>query len=109
MRYALPVVAFDAGGIKDWLIDGHNGHLVPWMDRDAYARRLDELLTNKTKAREFGLNGLRLVSERYDFDGYISELESMFMRVRGAHADSQKTCVPSLPPLAGNYNTAVAA
>ena len=37
MRYALPVVAFDAGGIKDWLKDGFNGHLVPWMNRDASA------------------------------------------------------------------------
>ena len=29
--------AFDAGGIKDWLRDGHNGYLVPWMDRTAFA------------------------------------------------------------------------
>ncbi|MBE2286283.1 MAG: glycosyltransferase family 4 protein [Prosthecobacter sp.] len=81
MRYALPVVAFDAGGIKDWLIDGHNGHLVPWMDRGAFAQRLDELLQNKAKAREMGENGLKLVSERYDFDGYIRDLETMFTDV----------------------------
>lgn len=85
MRYALPVVAFDAGGIKDWLIDGHNGHLVPWMDRAAFAQRLDELLQNKAKAREMGENGLKLVSERYDFDGYIGDLEQMFAEV-AAHA-----------------------
>lgn len=85
MRHALPVVAFDAGGIKDWLIDGHNGHLVPWMDRGAFAARIDDLLQDKARARELGLNGLRLVSERYDFDRYISDLEQMFARVvRGA-------------------------
>lgn len=81
MRYALPVVAFDAGGIKDWLIDGHNGYLVPWMDRTAYARRIDELLRDKEKARQLGQNGFELVSERYDFDGYIGDLEGMFGRV----------------------------
>lgn len=81
MRYALPVVAFDAGGIKDWLIDGHNGHLVPWMDRNAFAAGIDDLLQNKKKARALGDNGLQLVSERYDFDGYISDLEKMFMDV----------------------------
>ena len=81
MRYALPVVAFDAGGIKDWLIDGHNGRLVPWMDRNAFAAGIDDLLQNKEKARAFGENGLQLVSERYDFDGYISDLEEMFMDV----------------------------
>ncbi len=81
MRYALPVVAFDAGGIKDWLIDGHNGHLVPWMDRAAFAAGIDDLLQNKAKARELGQNGLQLVSERYDFDSYISDLETMFVEV----------------------------
>lgn len=81
MRYALPVVAFDAGGIKDWLEDGNNGYLVPWMDREAFAGRLDELLKDKTKAREMGERGLELVSERYDFEQYIEDLESMFARV----------------------------
>lgn len=81
MRYALPVVAFDAGGIKDWLIDGHNGYLVGWMDRDAFARRIDELLKDKPKARALGENGLKLVSERYDFDGYIRDLEALFAEV----------------------------
>ncbi len=78
MRYALPVVAFDAGGIKDWLHDGHNGYLVPWMDTDAFAARVDELLLNKPLAQSMGENGLRLVTEHYDFEGYISDLESLF-------------------------------
>ena len=90
MRYALPVVAFDAGGIKDWLIDGHNGYLVPWMDRAAFASGIDDLLCNKAKARELGQNGLQLVSERYDFDGYISELEQMFDEVSAARLSNVK-------------------
>jgi glycosyltransferase involved in cell wall biosynthesis len=81
MRYALPVVAFDAGGIKDWLLDGQNGFLVPWMDREQYAARLQQCLTDKALARRLGENGLRLVSERYDFDQYIRDLERMFERV----------------------------
>lgn len=86
MRYALPVVAFDAGGINDWLIDGHNGYLVPWMDRAAYARALDDLLANKNKARAMGLNGLELVSEQYDFDRYIAGLEAMFQQIKAERA-----------------------
>jgi glycosyltransferase involved in cell wall biosynthesis len=82
MRYALPVVGFDAGGIKDWLKDGHNGYLVPWMDKEVFAQRLDELLKDKAKARQLGENGFQFVSERYDFPGYIQDLESLFDRVR---------------------------
>ena len=85
MRYALPVVAFDAGGIKDWLIDGRNGFLVPWMDRPQYAARLRQLLTQKQLARQLGENGFQLVSERYDFNGYIHDLEAMFGRVIAEH------------------------
>lgn len=82
MRYALPVVAFDAGGIKDWLKDGENGYLVPWMDRDAFAQRLDELLQDKAKAKQLGENGFNFVSEHYDFPTYIQDLEHMFERVK---------------------------
>ncbi len=85
MRYALPVVAFDAGGIKDWLRDGQNGFLVPWMDRQKYAAQLKRLLTNKPLARQMGDNGLQFVSERYDFNGYIRDLETMFSNLIAEH------------------------
>ncbi len=81
MRYGLPVVAFDAGGIKEWLQDGYNGHLVPWMDRDAFAARVDELLLNKPLAREMGERGREWVAQNYNFDAYIAKLEGMFEQV----------------------------
>ncbi|HXT42244.1 MAG TPA: glycosyltransferase family 4 protein [Candidatus Angelobacter sp.] len=81
MRHGLPVVAFDAGGIKEWLFDGQNGCLVPWMDRAAYAARVEELLKNKTLARQMGERGRQLVSEQYNFSKYISGLEDLFTRV----------------------------
>lgn len=81
MRYALPVVAFDAGGIKDWLLDGHNGYLVPWMDVDAFAARMDGLLADKALAKRMGEAGLQLVGEHYDFDRYLAGLEDLFTRV----------------------------
>ncbi len=101
MRYALPVVAFDAGGIKDWLKDGFNGHLVPWMNRDAFAAGLDDLLQNKARARQLGENGLRLVSARYDFPAYIAGLETMFERA----VSESGSCVRHIPPLEGGYSS----
>lgn len=101
MRYALPVVAFDAGGIKDWLKDGFNGHLVPWMNRDAFAASLEDLLQNKARARQLGENGLRLVSARYDFSSYIAGLEAMFDR---AISESRSRTHLS-PPLEGGYSS----
>ena len=56
MRHGLPVVAFDVGGIREWLVDGCDGFLVPWMDRAAYAARLEKLLADKSLARSMGGN-----------------------------------------------------
>jgi glycosyltransferase involved in cell wall biosynthesis len=102
MRYALPVVAFDAGGIKDWLLDGHNGYLVPWMDRDAFAARIDGLLRDKALARKMGENGFALVSERYDFARYVEGLEAMFQRIIKNRADgsAERFSLASAPALA---------
>ncbi|MGZ4975138.1 MAG: glycosyltransferase family 4 protein, partial [Limisphaerales bacterium] len=81
MRYGLPVVAFDVGGISDWLVDGQNGYLVPAPDCVAYAERLERLLRDKLLARQMGENGLKLVNEKFSFDSYIDDLEKMFATV----------------------------
>ncbi len=81
MRHGLPVVAFNAGGISEWLFDGENGFLVPWMDRDQFARRIDQLLGDKAQARQLGERGRQIGSEKFNFDQYISGLEEMFSRV----------------------------
>jgi glycosyltransferase involved in cell wall biosynthesis len=96
MRYALPVVAFDAGGIKDWLIDGKNGFLVPWMDVDQYAARLEQLLNDKALARRMGESGLRLVSERYDFEGYLDGIENLFARISSGNPEAGTGTLSSL-------------
>jgi glycosyltransferase involved in cell wall biosynthesis len=81
MRYALPVVAFDAGGIKDWLTDGYNGYLVPWMDKIAFASRVERLLNDKDLARSLGKHGFDRASRDYDFGEYLGNLERMFAQV----------------------------
>jgi glycosyltransferase involved in cell wall biosynthesis len=78
MRCGLPVVAFDAGGISEWLLDGENGLLVPWMDRGAFAASVDLLLSNKDLAKRLGKNGRRLAHERFNFEGYIGQLDRLF-------------------------------
>jgi glycosyltransferase involved in cell wall biosynthesis len=95
MRCGLPVVAFDAGGIREWLIDGRNGYLVPWMDRAAYAGRVETLLRDKHHARALGEAGRKWANERFGFSGYIDGLENLFHRVTPQAAASLR----SHPPL----------
>jgi glycosyltransferase involved in cell wall biosynthesis len=83
MRFGVPVVGFDAGGIREWLIDGENGFLVPWMNQDAFAQRLEQLLQDKALARRLGAQGRQFARERFGFEQYIDGLEGMFARVIG--------------------------
>jgi glycosyltransferase involved in cell wall biosynthesis len=80
MRCGLPVVAFDAGGISEWLLDGVNGFLVPWMDRTTFATRVDTLLNDKPLARRLGESGRTIANERFNFATYIDGLENLFTR-----------------------------
>jgi glycosyltransferase involved in cell wall biosynthesis len=91
MSHGLPVVAFDAGGIKEWLINGYNGYRVPWMDRTAFAARVEDLLRDKTLARQMGEQGRSMVNECYGFPEYIDGLEGLFARV----ADPSRQLVPA--------------
>lgn len=81
MRHGLPVVGFDAGGINEWLLNGENGFLVPWMNRAQYAARIDQLLGDKAQARALGERGRQLLRDKFNFDQYISGLENMFLRI----------------------------
>lgn len=79
MRYGLPVVAFEAGGISEWLKDGENGYLVPWKDTQRFAARLEELLQDKDLARRMGRRALETVS-RFDEVQQTNALEQLFQR-----------------------------
>jgi len=83
MRCGLPVVAFDAGGISEWLINGLNGFLVPWMDRARFAACIEALLYNKSLARQMGERGRRMADEHFNFGNYIDGLEELLAETAG--------------------------
>jgi glycosyltransferase involved in cell wall biosynthesis len=80
MRYGLPVVAFDAGGIREWLTDGENGYLIPWKNVDLFAARLEQLLRDKALALRLGQSALETV-QRYDSARQIDRLEHVIQTV----------------------------
>lgn len=81
MRNGLPVVAFDAGGIREWLVDGVNGFLARWMDRNEFASRVEQLLLDKALAKQMGENGRNMVMSHYDVGSYISTLEHLLEEI----------------------------
>lgn len=86
LRHGLPVVAFDVGGVREWLEDGVSGLLAPWMDRAGFAGRVETLLRDREYARRLGEQGRALVAERFDFPRYIDGLEELFERVKSTRS-----------------------
>lgn len=80
MRYGLPVVAFDAGAVSEWLHDGENGWLVPWGDTAAFAQRIEQLLQNKDLARELGRRA-RLSIQKLEISRQLGRVEALFERL----------------------------
>jgi glycosyltransferase involved in cell wall biosynthesis len=81
MRCGIPVVAFDAGGIREWLRHEENGLLAPWGDIDCFARSIDRLLADKTLARSLGAHGRAWVREQYAADRQVRQLAGLFDRL----------------------------
>jgi len=78
MLYCKPAVAFDVGGISDWLEDGFNGFLVQTRDIDGLARQIDLLLGNPALARQLGENGRKMVRTRYSVESHLDMLLAIF-------------------------------
>lgn len=76
-QHGLPVVAFDAGGIRDWLHDGEDGLLVPYGDEVALATAIDRLLTDRDLAVRMGTAGRAGAAQRHSHDEYLARLEGL--------------------------------
>ncbi len=81
MLHGLPVVGFDAGGIREWLLDGENGFLVPWKDTDPMAKRIEQLLRNKDLAKKLGARGQQLVVRQQEARRGKCQTEEMLLQV----------------------------
>lgn len=94
MLYGLPVVAFDAGGVKEWLIHRQNGFLVPWMNTASFAARIEELLLNKPLARHMGRAGRERVIRIYSASRQVDSLEQLFKTVASREFDACEQVEP---------------
>jgi glycosyltransferase involved in cell wall biosynthesis len=82
-RHHLPVVAFDTGGISEWLEHDKNGSLAPENDVKKLAEQINVLISDKAKMQKFGKNGFQKVKQDYseeNFNKNITKLIKNFER-----------------------------
>ncbi len=74
MAHGRPVVAFDVGGIREWLRHEETGLLVPPDDIRSLAEALAGLLGNPDRARRMGEAGRKAAEGRFRPEHHVARL-----------------------------------
>lgn len=77
----VPVVASDVGGVREWLIEGETGRLVPVKDAAAIAGAVSEILASPDQGRCLGERGQALIRSRFSRHGHVTELLDLYQSV----------------------------
>lgn len=79
----LPAVASDLEGIKDVIKQGVNGYRVDHYDSNAFAQKIDDIITNELK--ELSCSSKNYVMEHFGWDSVVSHYVSFFKEVAKRH------------------------
>jgi glycosyltransferase involved in cell wall biosynthesis len=81
MAAGLPVIATDAGGTKEAVVDGETGMLVPPSDAVSLARVIGQLLADPDLRMRFGEAGRRRIAERFSLERMAHEMQGLYARL----------------------------
>jgi len=81
MSAGLPVVATEVGGVAEAVIDSQTGFLVPRLNADYLARRIDELLADDQKRQQMGQAGYQLYEQQFKLENLVEGMERVYAQV----------------------------
>lgn len=81
MRAGLPVVASDVGGIREAVVEGQTGFLVPTGNVEALERRLRTLVANPELRQKLGTAGRRRYEEAFRLERMVAETLAVYRGV----------------------------
>jgi glycosyltransferase involved in cell wall biosynthesis len=85
MAMAKPIVASDIPGIREQIIDGKNGILVPIKDPNAMAAAIINILADRKVAENIGLAARKTVDEKFSLERMVAETESLYLSLLKAN------------------------
>lgn len=78
------VLASGIEGITDAVIDGENGSLLPSGDAQAWAKKIKELLNDKTKLAVLSEKGKRFTHANYSWNNMVNGYKEVFDKLIGS-------------------------
>jgi glycosyltransferase involved in cell wall biosynthesis len=80
MAAGCAVVATDVGGASEAIVEGETGHLVQSGDDESMAERIISLLRDPEKSRRMGLNGRRLVEQKFSTENRLATTSALYKK-----------------------------
>ena len=82
MAHGVPVIAFDTGGIREWLSEFENGIVVPEKKVVAAAGILGGLAGNKDALEAMGKRGLELAKEKFSEEKFVENFNKLLEELK---------------------------
>lgn len=88
--HSRPVVAFDAGGVRDWLVDREGGFIVYRGNTRAFALRLDRLAFDPGSRIVMGQAHKEHAKSRYDKNKHLNRLLEIYRELSVQYSGGEK-------------------
>lgn len=86
----LPLVAVDAGAIKEICKNGKNGYLCQPNDEDGIAKSLIKILSDPKKQKEMSKASLE-IAKNHDLNNTLKRFEEIYYDIIESHGKAEKT------------------
>lgn len=81
MFHCLPVIATAVGGLKDIVVDGETGFLVPPHAPGQLAEKLEILIHNPRLGKQMGLKGYERAMKEYRAEVYVDKVDQLYQEL----------------------------
>jgi glycosyltransferase involved in cell wall biosynthesis len=77
----IPVVTTDVGGVRDIIIEGETGHVVPLERQDLFIEKLLDLIENEKKREKMSQNGWNHVEQKFHYMTLVHNMKKLYSRL----------------------------
>lgn len=78
----LPVVARDVGGLREFIIDGHNGYLMPYESTEAeWVEKIQYLIDHLDERKRMGENSRKTAEEMFGMERFEKIVEDTLIKI----------------------------
>ncbi len=78
MASARPVVCTDVGGVREAIINGHNGYVCNVQEIDCIVNRVIDLIESPSRIVEMGLAGRKLAESKFSLETMVRSYERIY-------------------------------